>query len=165
MEIQGYENYLIYPDGRVWSKKSDRYLKQHFYKNHEYLYVALCENNKIKKFKIHRLLALHYIPNPENKPCVDHIDRNRQNNEISNLRWVTISENGQNQKMNKSNTSGHSFIRKVKHKDGNKVYIYWKFQKRINNKWYHRSFKTKTEVLCFKFIFLLKIKCNLIYNE
>jgi len=162
MEIQGYENYLIYPDGKVFSKRSDRYLKHHIYKNPEYLYVTLCENNKNKKFKIHRLLALHYIPNPENKPFVDHIDRNKQNNEISNLRWATISENGQNQKMNKTNTSGHSFIGIDKHKIGNNVYIYWKFQKRINKKWYKKTFKTKTEALCFKFIFLLKIKCNLI---
>ena len=45
---------------------------------------------------IHRLIALHYIPNPENKPEVDHIDRERLNNNIDNLRWATRSENEKN---------------------------------------------------------------------
>ena len=42
---------------------------------------------------IHRLLAITWIPNPDNKPLVDHIDRNKENNHIDNLRWVTCSEN------------------------------------------------------------------------
>ena len=45
---------------------------------------------------VHRLVALVWIPNPERKPCVDHIDRNKHNNSASNLRWVTHSENSLN---------------------------------------------------------------------
>ena len=48
------------------------------------------------KFYIHRLLAINFIPNPLNRPQVDHIDRNRQNNDLSNLRWVTQAENQAN---------------------------------------------------------------------
>jgi hypothetical protein len=45
---------------------------------------------------LHRLIATHYIPNPDNKPVIDHIDRNKTNNAIANLRWATISENAVN---------------------------------------------------------------------
>lgn len=55
---------------------------------------------KCKTYYIHRLVAETFIPNPENKPAIDHIDRNRDNNDVSNLRWVTIKENAYNQKNN-----------------------------------------------------------------
>ena len=60
-----------------------------------YLYT-LDANNTRQQIGTHRLVALHFIPNPENKPQVDHIDLNRQNNHVSNLRWVTHQENMQN---------------------------------------------------------------------
>ena len=55
--------------------------------------VSLYKGGKEKRFSIHRLLAQYFIPNPENKPQVDHINRIRTDNRIDNLRWVTISEN------------------------------------------------------------------------
>lgn len=58
-----------------------------------YLIVDLYMNNKSKKVPIHRLVAEAFIPNPENKATVDHIDGNRKNNSIDNLRWATYSEN------------------------------------------------------------------------
>ena len=54
-------------------------------------YIAVQHNGK--QVLLHRLLAEKYIPNPENKPCVNHIDGNRSNNNIDNLEWVTYSEN------------------------------------------------------------------------
>ena len=94
MEIEGFEDYLIYEDGRVWSKKKSkgRFLK-HGINNIGYVQVTLCKDGKTKTKTIHRLLGKAYIPNPENKPEIDHIDNNRQNNNISNLRWVTKREN------------------------------------------------------------------------
>lgn len=54
---------------------------------------GLCINGKSKSFMIHRVIAIHFIPNPESKKEVNHIDGNKSNNSISNLEWVTPSEN------------------------------------------------------------------------
>lgn len=58
-----------------------------------YLYVSLWKDNKAVKRTVHRLVALAYVPNPENKPFVNHIDANRANPHADNLEWVTQAEN------------------------------------------------------------------------
>lgn len=60
---------------------------------HGYYQVNLWINGKYKHYQVHRLVAEAFIPNPENKPQVNHIDGNKLNNDISNLEWVTRSEN------------------------------------------------------------------------
>ena len=62
---------------------------------HGYNVVVLC-NGIRKSVNIHRLVAAAFIPNPENKPCIDHIDGDRANNHADNLRWVTTKENCNN---------------------------------------------------------------------
>ena len=71
-----------------------------------YFTVILYQNNTKRSTTIHRLVATTFIPNPFNYSCVDHIDRNKQNNHISNLRWGSYSQNAINCKMMARNTSG-----------------------------------------------------------
>jgi hypothetical protein len=65
---------------------------------------------KQKKVSIHRLVALAFLPNPENKKDVDHIDRDTTNNNLSNLRWATRTENNLNTKIRSDNASGHKGV-------------------------------------------------------
>lgn len=90
--IKGFENYTISHNGIVKNRKNMNTKKTYINKDNGYLYVDLWKNNKSYKRPIHRLIAENFIPNPDNKPTVDHKDGNRQNNSISNLRWATYSE-------------------------------------------------------------------------
>lgn len=103
--IKGYENlYKINRNGEIYSCHYNKIMT--LQKSEDgYFFVNLTkpdglENNIIKykrsKSRIHRLLALQYIDNPNNYPEVDHIDRNRENNSLENLRWVTKVENRRN---------------------------------------------------------------------
>ena len=66
-----------------------------------YLIVGLTKNGKTKIFRVHRLVAEAFIPNPDNKPCIDHINTIRDDNRVENLRWVTYKENNNNELTNK----------------------------------------------------------------
>ena len=88
-DIPGYEGlYQISTLGRV--KRNERILRPG--KSRGYFTLLLCKERNYRRFYIHRLLALAFIPNPENKPEVDHINRVRDDNRLENLRWATKSE-------------------------------------------------------------------------
>lgn len=91
--IIGNEGYMISNKGRVIGKNG---LLKPQINNNGYYCVSLCREAKHSRYTIHRLIALHFIDNPDNLEWVDHIDRNRQNNEITNLRWVSPSGNALN---------------------------------------------------------------------
>jgi len=112
--------------------------------------VILCVDGKPKHFSVSRLVAQHYIPNPENKPEVDHINRERDNNHVSNLRWATRQENCDNIGMRTNNKSGHKHISYEKNRGKR-----WLFQYRRNGYKIQIYSKSKTEALCVKFAFLI----------
>lgn len=93
-EIEGFNGrYKISSFGRIasnwggWKVKTLSVLKS------GYFYTDLYLKSKRIRFQIHRLVATTFIPNPENKPQVNHKDGNKLNNHVNNLEWVTVSEN------------------------------------------------------------------------
>ena len=94
VRINGFPNYVIHPCGtilRIWKSKTKE--RKHNKMKTGYTQVALCKNGKVKMFLVHRLLAIAFIPNPENKACVDHIRGVHMGNSLDNLRWLTNKEN------------------------------------------------------------------------
>lgn len=61
-----------------------------------YSRVTLCTNGVARHFLVHRLVAMAFIPNPDNKPSIDHLDGCPSNNRVDNLRWVSAKENAEN---------------------------------------------------------------------
>lgn len=89
-DIPEFDFYEVSNFGRVRNKKTGKFLKPQE-SNNGYVRVYLSQ----KPYSIHRLVANAFIENPENKPCVNHIDNDRHNNKTENLEWVTFKENMQ----------------------------------------------------------------------
>ena len=114
-EFEGY--YEVSNMGRVRSLNYKRTGKEKILKNigdyKGYLEIVLTKNGKQKQFKVHRLVAEAFIPNPENKPCIDHINTVKSDNRVENLRWVTYKENSNNEKtLEKFKGENHHFFGK-----------------------------------------------------
>lgn len=92
MKIEGYENYEVRPNGEVVNTETGRVLKP-AKSTGGYLRVHLSKNNKHKWFRVHRLVAQAFIPNPLNLPCVNHKDEDKTNNNMENLEWCTHEYN------------------------------------------------------------------------
>ena len=91
LPIKHFDNYKISSLGRVCNINTGRMLK--LTTKGGYMFTGLSANSEGKTFPIHRLVALAFIENPENKPQVNHKDKNRSNNNVSNLEWSTALEN------------------------------------------------------------------------
>ena len=104
-------------------------------KRNGYIYVSIHSKTK----SLHRLIALTFIPNPENKPFVDHINCIRDDNKLDNLRWVTVSENTRNTLIkNRGCLRAKNDKRTLK--DGTvKIYNYYSFE------WYYEPMKKKSK--------------------
>lgn len=86
------QNYEVSNLGRVRNKKT-HHIRKFEYEEKGYCRLNIQVNKKTKYYPVHRLVAIAFIPNPENKPQVDHIDCDKNNNAVSNLRWCTNLEN------------------------------------------------------------------------
>ena len=105
-DIEGYEGlYRISSFGNVFSIVSNKILKSGT-NSDNYRTFSLCKNNTPKTYKAARLVGLNFLPNPENKRIIDHVDRNSLNDHISNLRWVTDQENQANRSLSKKKVFG-----------------------------------------------------------
>ena len=95
--IKDYPKYKISNLGRIWSEHTNKYIKPHLRSKdiNAYMKVELFNEEGSKSMALHRLLAEAFIPNPDNKCCVNHKDGNKTNNHLANLEWVTYSENSQ----------------------------------------------------------------------
>ena len=100
-DIKGYPGYQISNLGRVWNAKTQRYLKASKMDNGYYQINLIAINGKRKKELIHRLVAIAFILNPDKLPEVEHKDRNRGNNCVDNLCWISRSGNCRNTSQNK----------------------------------------------------------------
>jgi hypothetical protein len=153
-DIQGYDGYYQVSNfGRikslsrlVWNGFSSHLTKDKIRKSviskDGYTYVKILFNKKSMKFRVHRLVALHFIDNPNNKLEVNHIDSIRLNNNVKNLEWVSKSENQCHSKINKKTTSKYVGVCLNKNFKTN----VWISQIRINNKnIYLGIFKTEEE--------------------
>lgn len=90
------DQYYIFDDGRIWSKKTKRFLTP-FKDRYGYLQIKLAVNSKIKiNFNLATLVAYTFLGEPPKSmidPTVDHIDSNKLNNKYTNLQWLTRQEN------------------------------------------------------------------------
>lgn len=95
-EVVGHEDILMISNlGNLYSKRSKRLLKLNYRKDGYVTYATKIGGRKgnAKCFRIHRLVATHFIDNILNKREVNHIDGDKTNNKVSNLEWVTAKEN------------------------------------------------------------------------
>jgi len=136
--IDEFDNYMVSSYGNVKNIKNRRILKP-FINSGGYYNVTLCKNGKGKNLSVHRLIAIAFIDNPKKKLCVDHVDNNRLNNNVNNLRWVTNQENNQNRSISSKNTSG------VKGVTFDKVHKKWKAFINIDGKYISVGYYTILE--------------------
>lgn len=91
-ELEQYPGYFVTETGEFYSSKTNCYLKQSI-TNRGYKKLNLQRDGRKVTVRSHRLVAEAFIPNPHNLPEVDHIDGDKTNNNVSNLRWITTQEN------------------------------------------------------------------------
>lgn len=116
-DVEGYEGlYQVSDEGRVKSLKK-RFGRQEGERIMKpsmewcgYMRLGLTKDGKARIFAVHRLVAKAFIPNPENKPVINHIDGNRANNRVENLEWATYKENSNVSKKLKSSKRYNSVI-------------------------------------------------------
>lgn len=149
-DISEYEGlYQISSLGKV--KRDDKILKYTICSG-GYYYISLCKDGIPIKRRIHRLLAETFIPNPDNLQQVDHINQNRIDNRLENLRWVSSSGNNENKGIQINNKLGeqHIYYDKSKNK--------YTFKIRINKIDHFKRFETLEEAKKYRDKYLIENK-------
>jgi len=152
--IDGFDGYAVSNFGNVRGKKNT-ILKYSCSKGGGfYPQLTLFKDKKWYPRRIHRLVALAFIPNPDNLPTIDHIDRNKSNNNVNNLRWADQTTQNNNQKpfrdRNKKNKTGERYIHFDK-RAKKKQYFLQMHNKHINNgKRLYKYFYTIEEAVVFR---------------
>jgi hypothetical protein len=135
--------YWITDDGIVYSEKTNKFLKTSI-NNCGYEIINLSGTNGVGCHQIGRLILEAYDPRPDTHRLeADHIDRNRSNNKLTNLRWTTKSQNNQNRKVSETNKLG---IKNISYYPEKKLYTYNKI---VNGKVYKKSHKSLIKT-CFE---------------
>ena len=143
--IEDFPDYQVSNLGRVKSFNRRKKEKILLYRPcQDYQRVALQKDGKQFSRFVHRLVAIAFIPNPENKPEVDHIDRDRKNNLVTNLRWATHQENSLNRRQYTENK--HIYYREK----GNEKPYYELQIVRFGVKIIDKTFKTLEEAIAVR---------------
>ena len=146
-KFEDYDDYIVFKTGKIFSLKKNIFLKPYLTKK-GYHYVTFFKKGfKTRKVMIvHRLVALLFVPNPDNKLTVDHIGNNKRDNRLSNLGWFTMKGLNHN-RLKKEN---HRLKTKIKTK---KVIA----RQVINGEISIRVFKSKGEAIAYKKTRVLKL--------
>lgn len=94
--IKGFEDYMVSDKGRIKSFKNDKEVGRILVTivgSRKYPLINLMKDGKMNQFTVHRLVALHFLKNEVGHPFVNHIDLNKENNNVVNLEWCTAREN------------------------------------------------------------------------
>lgn len=130
-DIPEYEGlYKISSLGRISSSYSRKILSPTIsgHKGKDYYAITLVKNGIKKRFHIHKLVAISFIPNPDNLPCIDHINTDRYDNRVENLKWCTFSQNNLN-----PITKQKKLKPVVQLKDGSLIHVYKSLTDATNN--------------------------------
>ena len=149
MEHPDYPGYLIYNDGRIWSKRSNIFIAQHNDKE-GYQQVSFKYDGKSMTKKVHRLVAQVYIPNPNNFPQVNHKNCIVDDNRVDNLEWVTNAINHLSYKMKNCNFGCIYLRNRTKTFKNTYTYSYWIYTVKINKVIYTKQFATYAEAKLYR---------------
>jgi hypothetical protein len=129
-DVKGFEGlYRVSNFGRVYSlhtynKRKLHLRKPSWNKSRDYFYIELFNHQKSMNYRLHKLVALHFIENINNYPILNHKDGNKRNNKVTNLEWCTYKQNvAHAMKMGLMNfVNGEAISKKLKEKDIHKIF-------------------------------------------